>query len=174
MNLRTLRSKFVPYLEMKWNFNFGIVFCRQSDQMRHQPEDLSKPEQVPKGNEVETQAVTLQENKEPLKYALNENSSEEKSNGTLNLSDSSNKVGGTLEEAPVSELSGQKKCKKGTSGTRNIKKLESRSAPTENIKCTTYTCPICKKVVMKKALFKTHLEVHKSDHKFACEICLRV
>lgn len=64
--------------------------------------------------------------------------------------------------------------KKGMVVIKNSKKIESKSTSTENIKCTTYTCPICKKVVMKKGLFKAHLETHKTDHKFACEICMRV
>ena len=67
-----------------------------------------------------------------------------------------------------------KKEKKGTGVMKSSKKIESKSTSTENIKCTTYTCPICKKVVMKRGLFKAHLETHKTDHKFACDICMRV
>ncbi|KAK3920145.1 Zinc finger and BTB domain-containing protein 49 [Frankliniella fusca] len=67
-----------------------------------------------------------------------------------------------------------KKVKRGGNIKKSLKKSDFKSLPSENIKCITYTCPICKKVLMKKSLFKTHLETHKTDHKYACEICLRV
>ncbi|XP_026278253.1 zinc finger protein Gfi-1b-like [Frankliniella occidentalis] len=67
-----------------------------------------------------------------------------------------------------------KRVKKVSNANKNSKRSDLKSLPSENIKCITYTCPICKKVLMKKGLFKTHLETHKTDHKYACEICLRV
>lgn len=64
--------------------------------------------------------------------------------------------------------------KKACTLTKNFKKIDLKSNLSESIKCTTYTCPVCKKVLMKKGAFKAHLEIHKTEHKYACEICLRV
>ncbi|KAJ1520903.1 hypothetical protein ONE63_003983 [Megalurothrips usitatus] len=77
-----------------------------------------------------------------------------------------------IEEETTTEPSIFRRSRKGV--VKNSKKSEVRSPSSENIKCTTYTCPICKKVFLKRGPFKAHLETHKTDQKFACEICLRV
>lgn len=90
-----------------------------------------------------------------------------------NRIDSFNREAISHQEGSSSEINEEKKVKK-SSLSKSSAKPELKPASTESIKCTTYTCPICKKVFMKRGLFKAHLETHKTDHKFACEICLRV
>ncbi|XP_034233688.1 transcription factor E4F1-like [Thrips palmi] len=125
------------------------------------------------GEDVDKLESICEPSEEPQYSATEKRSQEEPSAQNGNRADLCNKETTSIQEDFSSEMNVEKKAKKASSVSKCAKKPE-RSALTESIKYTTYTCPICKKVFMKRGLFKGHLETHKTDLKFACEICLRV
>lgn len=168
-------SKAVINLHLcKW-----IIFvCRLSAE----PSENNRQSLLRLDEKVEQEAHAQQQHKSPSDVILNTRNQidippliQNKVPPPLKNSILSQKVLELQTETQNSDVVHLKSEKKGNAAIKNSKKAESKSvSSSENIKCTTYTCPVCKKVLMKKGLFKTHLETHKTDHKYACEICLRV
>lgn len=147
-----------------------IYFCSPSNL---QCTPFSKPEESVKQEEsAEDDEKPKPICEQPEQFPCLKNS-EDLSIQNGGSADLCNKETTPILDGPPSVVSLEKKVKKANAA-KSSKKSELKSVSSESIKCTTYTCPICKKVFMKRGLFKGHLETHKTDLKFACEICLRV
>lgn len=147
----------------------------ESDQEHTLYSELKETIKEEKGVDVDKLETHCVPNEKP-QHSPSGKQTSEMANEKGNSSNSCNREHFSISaiEGSSFDRNGEKMAKKSSTISKSLKKPELKSASTESIKCTTYTCPICKKVFMKRVLFKAHVETHRIDHKFVCDICTRV